>query len=582
MDKHIQNEVTRMRFSPTKILQGLLCTTPVLVLTLAACGGGGGGGSNTTTLAAAYTVGGTVSGVSAAGLVLRNNGGDDKAISSADATYTFGTSIIAGTSYNVTVLSNPGNLLCSVANSSGTMPAYNVTNANVTCVPAHTISVSISGLSGTVVLQNNGADNLLVSGNVTVAFNTPVAAGGNYDVTVLTQPDSPARQICTPASPSGSGISGPVTVSISCAADPTPAADRFAYTANYGGGDISAFAIAASGVLSPSAGQFAGNGPSSIAADAASHVYATNQSSNTISGFKIKDTSGALDLISDVDAGTSGIQGSIPTGPAPVAIKIHPSGKFAYVANSGATSAADANSISAYSIDASTGALARIDTDGTKAGTQYFIPARVTPSSIAIDSAGTFAYVANVGSNNVTVYSIDATSGALAEIQTITTGTTPYSIAVDPTGTYAYVTSWNTDKVWIFSIGVDGTLSAPTQVSTGTGPRAIKIDSSGKHAYVVNSSSGDISAYIISGSTLNLIDCSASVGVCDVATRKYFQAGNTPKSISIDSSGKYAYVANTGSNNVSAFSIDSFGALIPVANSPIASGASPYAVTTVK
>ena len=42
-----------------------------------------------------------------AGLVLRNNGGDDKAISSVDATYTFSTSVVAGTSYNVTVLSNP-------------------------------------------------------------------------------------------------------------------------------------------------------------------------------------------------------------------------------------------------------------------------------------------------------------------------------------------------------------------------------------------------------------------------------------------------------------------------------------------
>ena len=46
------------------------------------------------------------------------------------------------------------------------------------------------------------------------------------------------------------------------------------------------------------------------------------------------------------------IQSSIATGPTPVAIKIHPSGKFAYVVNSGTGSAADANSVSAYSIDA--------------------------------------------------------------------------------------------------------------------------------------------------------------------------------------------------------------------------------------
>ena len=32
-----------MRFNPTKLLEGLLCTVPALLLTLAACGGGGGG-----------------------------------------------------------------------------------------------------------------------------------------------------------------------------------------------------------------------------------------------------------------------------------------------------------------------------------------------------------------------------------------------------------------------------------------------------------------------------------------------------------------------------------------------------------
>lgn len=45
---------------------------------LAACGGGGGGstssGSGPTP---SYTIGGTVSGLTGAGLVLRNNGGDD-------------------------------------------------------------------------------------------------------------------------------------------------------------------------------------------------------------------------------------------------------------------------------------------------------------------------------------------------------------------------------------------------------------------------------------------------------------------------------------------------------------------------
>ena len=39
-----------MRFNPIKLLEGLLCTAPALLLTLAACGGGGGGSTTTTTI----------------------------------------------------------------------------------------------------------------------------------------------------------------------------------------------------------------------------------------------------------------------------------------------------------------------------------------------------------------------------------------------------------------------------------------------------------------------------------------------------------------------------------------------------
>jgi 6-phosphogluconolactonase (cycloisomerase 2 family) len=580
-----------MRFSPKKILHGLLCTTPILVLTLAACGGGGGGSTTSTPpLAAAYTVGGTVSGVTAAGLVLRNNGGDDKAISSVDATYTFATSVVAGKSYNVTVLTNPSNQLCSVANASKTMPAYNVTNANVSCVPAFTISGTIDAgnplTSSGLVLQDNNGDNLLVPANATTfKFNTPVPSGGNSTVTVLTQPNTPSRLKCTVSSTGQTGIGADVTnVFISCPVNSSPLPDRYAYTADNGvDTTVSAYAITAgTGMLTASVKGNAGSGPSAVVADAASHVYAVNQMANTISGFSITDIYGGLTPLSDVDGGTAGLQGSIATGPAPVAIAIHPSGKFAYVVNSGGgSSAADANSVSAYSIDAS-GALARIDTDGDSAGTQYFIPTKVNPVSIAIDPAGTHAYVTNYGSGNISVYSIDATSGALKAIQTTTNSISdPYSIAIDPTDMYAYVTSWNTDSVYIYPI-TGGTLntSSPQIVSTGTtgsGPRAIAIDPSGTYAYVVNSGSSDIAAYTLSGATLSPLNCLSN---CSLGSNPHnFPAGNQPISIAIDSSGQYAYVANSGSNSIWAYHIAS-GALNPVDSQ--ATGINPHAVTTVR
>jgi YVTN family beta-propeller protein len=51
--------------------------------------------------------------------------------------------------------------------------------------------------------------------------------------------------------------------------------------------------------------------------------------------------------------------GTIATGLSPTSIGIHPSGKFAYVTNSGS------NDVSMYSIDSATGTLTLIGTIGT-------------------------------------------------------------------------------------------------------------------------------------------------------------------------------------------------------------------------
>ena len=76
---------------------------------------------------------------------------------------------------------------------SGTPTADNWCGGNVsgsTPAPAstYTIGGTVSGLSGTVVLQDNGADNLSVSSNGTFTFPTSLLAGQAYNVTVADQP----------------------------------------------------------------------------------------------------------------------------------------------------------------------------------------------------------------------------------------------------------------------------------------------------------------------------------------------------------------------------------------------------------
>jgi len=80
----------------------------------------------------------------------------------------------------------------------------------------YTIGGTVLGLSGTgLVLQNNGGNNLTVGANGTFAFTTPVTSGSAYDVTVLTQPASPA-QTCSVTNGAGTATANITSVQIAC------------------------------------------------------------------------------------------------------------------------------------------------------------------------------------------------------------------------------------------------------------------------------------------------------------------------------------------------------------------------------
>jgi YVTN family beta-propeller protein len=216
-------------------------------------------------------------------------------------------------------------------------------------------------------------------------------------------------------------------------------------------------------------------------------------------------------------------------------VAVDTSGKFAYVVNENA--GGSPGDVSMYTINATTGAL-------TSTGT---IAAGTGPVSVAVDPSGKFAYVVNgiYGSaGSVSMYTIDATTGALTSTGTIATGTESVSMAVDPTGKFAYVANWGSNDVSMYTI--DGTTGALTSIGTipaGTYPSFVAVDPTGKFAYVTNFSSNDVSMYTIDGTTGAL----TSIGTI---------AGSNPTSIAIHPSGKFAYVTNSASNDVSMYSID--------------------------
>ena len=139
----------------------------------------------------------------------------------ANGSFAFATKLAGGAAYNVTVKTNPSGQTCSVANGSGTIAAADVTNVAVSCASSPTYSVggSTSGLSGTVVLRDNGGDDLSVTANGSFAFATKLASGAAYNVTVKT---NPSGQTCSVANGTGTIAAADVTnVAVSCTSNPT-------------------------------------------------------------------------------------------------------------------------------------------------------------------------------------------------------------------------------------------------------------------------------------------------------------------------------------------------------------------------
>ena len=171
-----------------------------------------------------YTVGGTASGLSGTGLVLRNNGGDDLSVTASGA-FTFATPLASGSAYVVTVATQPSGQTCTVSSGSGTVGTANVTTVAVACVndplPRYTIGGTVGGLTGTgLALRNNGDDELAVSGNGSFTFATALTTGSSYSVTVTSQPSG---QTCTVSSGSGTVAAANVTtVTVSCVTNPVP------------------------------------------------------------------------------------------------------------------------------------------------------------------------------------------------------------------------------------------------------------------------------------------------------------------------------------------------------------------------
>ncbi|MFV2057102.1 MAG: hypothetical protein ACC707_11585, partial [Thiohalomonadales bacterium] len=135
-----------------------------------------------------YTIGGTVTGLEGSGLTLQNNGKDTLVVTGKQ--FTFKTRQQNNTVYEITVSQQPTSPIqtCTVKQTGkGRVPGATISNIGIDCVNHYSIAGTVTGLQGnaSLILQNNGIDDLPVGKNGEFIFDIPIADATIYNVSVL-------------------------------------------------------------------------------------------------------------------------------------------------------------------------------------------------------------------------------------------------------------------------------------------------------------------------------------------------------------------------------------------------------------
>ena len=211
----------------------------------------------------------------------------------------------------------------------------------------------------------------------------------------------------------------------------------------------------------------------------------------------------ALASMSTMTAQADTVTTTINVGSGALELAINPAGTFAYVANNGS------NSVS--KIDLATDTVTSTINVG------------VRPISVAINPAGTFAYVANFtgssGSGSVT--KIDLATDTVSNTISVRSG--PIDVVINPAGTYAYVTDYNggISKINLASDTV--TITAITRPFND-----LAINPSGTFAYGTLENSGTVSKIDLATDTVT----------------STIKVGTIALGVAINPAGTFAYVTS--------------------------------------
>jgi 6-phosphogluconolactonase (cycloisomerase 2 family) len=530
--------------------------------------------------------------VSGTSVVLQLNGADNTPVA-VNSSFSFSTMLASGSSYSVTVLTQPVGESCTTQNAIGMVASANVSVA-VGCVAnAYTVGGNVQGLlaGGSLSVTDNGGNAASISANGGFTFSNAVSSGSAYAVAVSAQPTG---QNCAVTNGNGTIAGASIAnVSVTCSTLPyTVSVTVFGLLPNSnlvlqnnGGDNLTVSSPGTYNFKTPIASQATyavsiltqAQTQACFVVDPTGTILASNFTVMVVCPWHIAymsapaaspQSGGVLAFYTDPTTGgffpANVFGNSPPQSFVSVATAVTPNKKFLYALSDSA--------IAAYGINPSTGNLS------TVAGSPFATPAGAL--SVTIDATGSFLYVGSIGFRSqlptISAYAIDATTGALNPIAGspyTTSGFAPPMVA-DPGGNFLFT------GVGTYSIDSGtGALSstAPTD-ATGCSftiafainpPRcAAIVTSHGKFLYTAYTSGSDST----SPSAVAGYGIDANTGHLTALTGSPYQGLSAPAtSIAATPDGQFIYVANDAGNsgNIAAYKVNQItGALAPIMGQP--------------
>lgn len=232
---------------------------------------------------------------------------------------------------------------------------------------------------------------------------------------------------------------------------------------------------------------------------------------------------------------------------------------------------ADANRVSAFSVNEATGELTLINRQPCGGD---------NPVHLALDATGRFLVVANYGSGSVAVLPVgpDGSLGSRTDLVTLKgepgphrteqAVPHPHQCPFDPSGRFVVVPDKGLDRLFVFTLETTRGVLVPAEqpsvkVRSGAGPRHIAFNSKLPYAYVINELDSTVSTFRFSDSgVLDPLQILPSVPAA-------FTGDNTGAAIDVAPSGTHVYVSNRGHDSIGIFRVDqSTGLLSPIAWEP--------------